>query len=98
MANIQVDYESVRSTATAMGRAQTDMEGQLTSLKTLIDNLVTSGFITDQASGRFHQAYTDWDTGTRQAITGLAGMSKFLSDAITQHQQLDSTLSQAITG
>ncbi|MBL7487206.1 WXG100 family type VII secretion target [Frankia sp. AgB1.9] len=98
MANIQVDYEAIRSTATALSRAHTDMEGQLTTLKGLIDNLVTSGFITDQASGRFHEAYVSWDTGTRQAMSGLTGMSRFLTDAISQHEQLDVTLGQAAGG
>ncbi|WP_052710730.1 WXG100 family type VII secretion target [Pseudofrankia sp. DC12] len=98
MPNIQVDYEAIRSTATALSRAQTDMENQLTTLKGLIDNLVTSGFSTELASGRFHESYGSWDTGTRQAITGLAGMSRFLTDAIAQHQQLDTALGQAAGG
>jgi WXG100 family type VII secretion target len=98
MANIQVDYEAVRSTATALSRAQTDLENQLTTLKGMIDNLVTSGFITDQASGRFHTSYTNWDTGTRQAITGLDGMSRFLTGVVTQHEQLDSSLGSAAGG
>jgi WXG100 family type VII secretion target len=98
MANIHVDYEAIRSTATALSRAQTDMENQLTTLKGLIDQLVTSGFITDQASGRFQTNYTAWDTGIRQAIGGLDGMSKFLNEAVTQHEQLDTSLSSAAGG
>ncbi|MBL7496587.1 WXG100 family type VII secretion target [Frankia sp. CNm7] len=95
MANVHVDYEAIRGMATTLSRIQTDMENQLTALKGQIDALVTSGFITDQASGRFQTSYTQWDTGTRQAITGLGGMSKFLSETVTQHEQLDATLGQA---
>ncbi|OHV34176.1 MULTISPECIES: WXG100 family type VII secretion target [Pseudofrankia] len=98
MANVHVDYEAIRSTATTLSRAQTDMENQLTTLKTLIDQLVTSGFITDQASGRFQTSYSNWDIGTRQAITGLEGMAKFLTEAVTQHEQLDTSLSSAAGG
>src|SRR5258708_40317837 len=98
MANVHVDYESIRNTATALSRAQTDKENQLNTLKTLIGQLVTSGFITDQASGRFQTAYGNWDTGTRQAISGLDGMNKFLTAAVTQHEALDQSLSSAAGG
>ncbi len=95
MANVHVDYEALRSTASRLSAGQTEMETQLTQLKGLIDNLVTSGFITDQASGKFQQSYQQWDTGTRNAIAGLAGMSGFLNTAVSQHEQLDTTLTQS---
>src|SRR5262245_5603933 len=95
MPNIQVDYTSVQSTASQLTAGQHELETQLTRLKGLIDNLVSSGFVTDQASGRFQQSYAQWDTGTRNAIMGLEGMSAFLNAVISQHQQLDATLTQS---
>jgi WXG100 family type VII secretion target len=95
MANVHVDYEAIRNAATRLSTAKTNMETELTQLKGMIDGLVSSGFSTDQASGKFHQAYQQWDTGTRNAIAGLAGMSSFLTTAVTQHETLDATLGQA---
>jgi len=98
MANVHVDYEALRSTASRLTAGQQEMETQLAQLKGLIDNLVASGFITDQASGKFQQSYHQWDTGTRNAIAGLAGMAGFLNAAVAQHEQLDSTLTQSTGG
>jgi WXG100 family type VII secretion target len=98
MPNVHVDYAALENTAVRMKAGQQEMETQLTQLKSLIDGLVTSGFVTDQASGKFQQSYEQWNTGTRNAIAGLEGMSGFLKTAITQHQQLDATLSQSAGG
>lgn len=95
MPNIQVDYEQLRSTAGQLKSGQQEVEGQLQRLKTTVDNLVASGFVTDQASGKFQQSYEQWNTGAKNVIAGLEGMSSFLNTAINQHQQLDSTLSQS---
>jgi WXG100 family type VII secretion target len=98
MADIHVDYEALRSTASRLTAGQHEMESQLTQLKGLVDSLVSSGFVTDQASGKFHQSYEQWNSGTRNAIEGLQGMSSFLTTAINQHEQLDSSLSQSVGG
>ncbi|WP_239308222.1 MULTISPECIES: WXG100 family type VII secretion target [unclassified Frankia] len=95
MANVHVDYAALENTASRLTSGQQEMETQLTQLKALIDNLVGSGFITDQASGKFQASYEQWNTGTRNAIAGLEGMGGFLKLAISQHQQLDATLSQS---
>ncbi|WP_322748122.1 MULTISPECIES: WXG100 family type VII secretion target [unclassified Frankia] len=93
MANVHVDYAALDSAASRLTAAQQEMETQLGQLKGLIESLVGSGFITDQASGKFRDSYDQWNTGTRSAIGGLAGMSGFLKLAVSQHQQLDATLS-----
>ncbi len=98
MADVHVDYGALEQTASRLTAGQHEMETQLAQLKGLIDNLVTSGFITDQASGKFHQSYEQWNTGTRNAIAGLEGMGGFLKLAISKHQELDATLSQSAGG
>ncbi|AEH10404.1 MULTISPECIES: WXG100 family type VII secretion target [Protofrankia] len=98
MANVHVDYGALQNAASRLTGGQHEMESQLAQLKSLIDSLVSSGFITDQASGKFQQSYDQWNTGTRNAIAGLEGMSAFLNKAVTEHQQLDSVLSQSTGG
>jgi len=95
MANVHVDYQQLQTSATQLQSAQQDVEGQLTRLKSMIDNLVASGFVTDLASGRFQQSYEQWNTGARNVMAGLEGMSTFLKQAVQQHEQLDSQLSQS---
>ena len=62
----------------------------------MIDGLVASGFVTDLASGKFHQSYEQWNTGARNVMAGLEGMSSFLRTAVAQHQQLDQQLSSSV--
>lgn len=98
MANIQVDYEQLERSATRLRDAQQDIEGQLGRLKTMIDNLVQSGFSTEIASGKFGQSYQQWNTGAKNVIGGLEGMNGFLKRTIQQHRDLDSQLGQSSGG
>jgi WXG100 family type VII secretion target len=98
MANVHVDYEQLRSSASRLKSGQEDITGKLTQLKTMIDNLVSSGFVTDKASGKFQESYRQWDSGAKNVINGLQGMNEFLSKAISQHEQLDQQLSQSTGG
>ncbi len=98
MANVHVDYAALQNAASRLRAGQQEMETQLTQLKSLINSLADNGFRTDQASGKFQHAYEQWDTGTRNAIRGLETMSGFLNTAVSQHQQLDATLSQSAGG
>ena len=95
MANVHVDYQELQRSSSQLKSGQQDVESQLARLKSMIDNLVASGFVTDQASGKFQQSYEQWNSGARNVIQGLQGMSSFLEKAIAQHQQLDSELSKS---
>ena len=95
MANVHVDYQELQRSASQLKSGQQEVEGQLGRLKSMIDNLVGSGFVTDQASGKFQQSYEQWNSGAKNVIAGLEGMSGFLQKAIAQHQQLDSELSKS---
>jgi len=98
MANVQVDYQQLESSANQLKTAQQEIEGQLARLKTMIDGLVQSGFRTDIASGKFQQSYDQWNTGAKNVMGGLEGMTSFLSRAIQQHRELDSQLGQSTGG
>ena len=98
MANVHVDYAQLESSATQLTNGKNEIETQLGKLKTMIDNLVTSGFRTDLASGKFQQSYEQWNSGAKNVMQGLEGMTGFLKNAISQHQQLDSQLSQSTGG
>lgn len=98
MANVHVDYEQLQSSASQLQSGQQEVESLLARLKSMIDNLVAGGFVTDQASGKFHQSYEQWNNGARNVIAGLEGMTGFLRTAVQQHQQLDSQLGQSTGG
>jgi WXG100 family type VII secretion target len=93
--SINVKYDDLQRTAGQLSTGREEMITQLTRLKGLVDTLVASGFVTDQASGRFQTSYQQWNTGASNAIQGLEGMSAFLNQAIARHQQLDAELGQS---
>ena len=95
MPNVHVDYQELQRSASQLKSGEQDIESQLGRLKSMIDSLVSSGFVTDQASGKFQQSYDQWNNGAKNVIQGLQGMSSFLEKAIAQHQQLDSELSKS---
>jgi WXG100 family type VII secretion target len=95
VANVHVDYQELQRNASQLKSGKQDIESQLGRLKSMIDNLVASGFVTDQASGKFQQSYDQWNSGAKNVIQGLDGMSTFLDKAVAQHQQLDTELSKS---
>jgi hypothetical protein len=64
----------------------------------MIDNLVSTGFVTDIASAKFQQSYDQWNSGAKNVIGGLDGMTSFLTAAVDQHSQLDAQLGQSTGG
>ena len=96
--SITVKYEELQGTAGQLRTGREEITTNLTRLRALVDGLVQSGFVTDLASGRFQQSYTQWNTGATNVIQGLEGMSTFLDQAIARHQQLDSELGAATGG
>jgi WXG100 family type VII secretion target len=93
--SITVKYEELQGTSGQLRTGREEITTNLTRLRTLVDGLVQSGFVTDLASGRFQQSYLQWNTGATNVIQGLEGMSTFLDQAIARHQQLDSELGAA---
>jgi WXG100 family type VII secretion target len=98
MANVIVDYQGMRRAAKQLASGKEDIEGQLQRLKSLVDALVGSEFVTDRASGKFQESYRQWNSGAKNVMQGLEGMSKFLETAIRQHEDLDTKLGQQSGG
>src|SRR3954453_2697209 len=93
--SIKVTYDELQRTSTQLNTGREEMVAQLNKHKSLVDSLVSSGFVTDQASGRFQQSYQQWNTGASNAIQGLEGMRGFLHQASAGHQHPGAELGQA---
>jgi WXG100 family type VII secretion target len=76
------------------GEAQ--IEGDLSRLKKLIDNLVASGYITDASSKQFEASYTEFNTGATKMIQGLNGMGQYLDAAAKAFRETDTQLASAL--
>ncbi|MBH0008870.1 WXG100 family type VII secretion target [Salinibacterium sp. UTAS2018] len=98
MANMNVTYSEMTDAAGRLISGKDELITKLTELQTLVNGLVESGFVTDSASGAFQVSYETFTQGTTQAVTGLDGMSTFLTTAADQLSQVDTELGNAIRG
>ena len=99
MANVNVTFDEMRDAATRLRQGQEDATRiLLVELKSQVDALVSSGFVTDQASGAFQASYEQFATGAAQVLEGFDGMATYLVTAADTLQQTDAQLAQGIRG
>lgn len=98
MANLSVTYEDMTSAASRLRNGQTEIEGKLGELKTLVDGLVNGGYVTDRSSKAFDQSYTEFNDGVRKTVEGLDGMAGYLESASQALQETDEALANALKG
>jgi WXG100 family type VII secretion target len=98
MANMNVTYGEMTDAANRLTTGKDDITSKLHELQSLVNNLVNGGFVTDSASGAFHTSYEQFTKGTTDAVSGLDGMSQFLTKAADALQNLDQDLAKGIGG
>lgn len=96
MANLNVTYGDMRDAATRLSAGQEEITSRLSQLKSLVDGLVSGGYVTDQSSVAFGNSYQEFNDGATKTIAGLEGMSTYLNKAAEALQQADSDLAAAL--
>lgn len=97
MANLNVTYERMRESASALRAGQAELETRLLQLQSLVEGLVADGFTTTTASGAFAVSYEQFTGGAKTAVGGLEAMARFLDVAAATLQQADEELAARIT-
>jgi len=98
MANLNVSYGEMRDAATRLTTGQDDITTKLTELKGFIDGLVSSGFVTDQASVTFAESYGKFSHGATELISGLSSLGEYLRKASDALEDTDKQLAAALRG
>lgn len=98
MANINVTYEEMRNAATYLVAGKDEVQTKLAELKTFIENLVSSGFVTDQASGAFNETYSEFTTNATEVIENLTNLGNYLTGAADTMQSTDEQLAAQARG
>jgi len=98
MANINVTYSDMHEAAKGIAAGQGDIEVKLQQLKNLVDSLVTGGYVTDSSSKAFDSAYTEFNGGATKTISGLEGISQYLTAAADALMSTDEELAKALKG
>lgn len=96
MPNVNVTYAEMQSAASQLRAGQQQIEGDLARLKSLVDNLVASGYVTDASSKQFDASYTEFNSGATKMMQGLTGMGQYLDAAARAFQETDAQLAASL--
>lgn len=96
MANVTVTYDDLRTQATQLRNGQRAIEDQLGQMKSQIDNLVGSGYVTDKSSKAFDTTYQDFTSGATQTIGAIDGLASFLESAANALESTDEQLASSL--
>lgn len=98
MANMNVTFHEMQDAAGKLQSYENQIQDQLKQAQSLVQNLVSAGFVTDSASKAFDHAYSQFTQGAQQLIEGMNSMGKYLTNAAQTLQQTDESLAKGIGG
>lgn len=96
MPNVNVTYADMQSAATRLTAGEHQINGDLTNLQNMINQLVQGGYVTDSSSKQFEQSYTEFTQGARKMMDGLNGMAQYLNAAAKAFHETDTQLAAAL--
>lgn len=97
MANMNVSYQELNSSADRLIAGRDDINAKIGELQSLIGSLVSSGFVTDKSSGAFNASFSEFSNGARATINGLDGLSNYLRSAATTLSEVDAQLAARLS-
>ncbi|KOU34896.1 WXG100 family type VII secretion target [Streptomyces sp. WM6378] len=96
MANLNVTYQEMSDSASKMRNNKADIDAKLTECKNIVDGLTSSGFVTEQASGKFEETHTEFVTSANQVMESLDQLSQWLDKAVDAMRDMDQQLSGSL--
>jgi WXG100 family type VII secretion target len=97
MANLNVTYDEMSDSATRMRNNKYEIDTRLAECKSIVDMLTTTGFVTDQASGRFDETHTEFNKAAGDVMDTLELLSTWLDKAVEALRQMDTELAGSLT-
>lgn len=98
MANVNVTYDELNNVAGQLDQGKETLAQTLAQLQATVDGLVSSGFVTDQASVAYDSQFGQYVTSTNQAIEALTGFATFLRTAAQTLAETDASLASQMQG
>ena len=96
MANISASYEEMRNQARQLRTTRDTINQSLTTARQQVDNLVSSGFVTDSASGAFQTSYQEFTTSATKTIDALTTISQNLDQVVRTLEETDKSLASQL--
>ncbi|WP_448061458.1 WXG100 family type VII secretion target [Cellulomonas hominis] len=98
MANVNVSFQDMNDAATRLTTGQDDITQKLEELRAFIGSLISSGFVTDQASVAFGESYQTFTQGATTTISALTNLGEYLRRAAQTLQETDQALAAGLRG
>lgn len=95
MADFGASYGEMEAMAGKLNSAREDIQSQLDSLKTDVDNLLGNDFKTQHASDKFGDGYSELTIGLKKATDGIGDMGEALKGMMQAIQELDQKMAGA---
>lgn len=76
---VHVDHAAMSAQASRLVQARSDLDAQLQQIQSQIAELVSTGFVTDSASGSFASAHERWNAAAKSCIEELDLMGSYLT-------------------
>jgi len=96
MSNINVSFTEIEHAAAHLGQGCEEITSKLRSLQLQIQNLVSSGFVTDQASVKFNGAYDEYTVSANTVVAKLGEMQQFLLQTANAMRDMDAQIAAHI--
>ncbi|MYS84756.1 WXG100 family type VII secretion target [Embleya scabrispora] len=80
MADVHIDYDEIRSTATRMGTKLTDISNELRDLETQVGNLLHDGLVFEKASPALQEAYRTFNEQMKSSAANISAYAKNFTD------------------
>lgn len=96
MANFRVSYAEMEQAAAQLGAGREEIGERLRRMQSQIQGLVASGFVTDQASGRFEAAYREYTASATAVVEKLGEIQEFLRQASRAIREMDEQIAARI--
>jgi WXG100 family type VII secretion target len=76
---VHVDHAAMAAQAQRLASTRAELDSTLASIKAQVQELVSSGFVTDSASGSFAAAQERWNTAATNCVQELELMAQYLT-------------------
>ena len=86
---VHVDHAAMSTQASRLTQARGDLEAQLQQIQSQIAELVSTGFVTDSASGSFAAAHERWNAAAKSCIDELDLMGSYLTKTSGAFAEVD---------
>jgi uncharacterized protein YukE len=96
MADMRVTYQEMSDTATRLRNNKNEVVARLSDCKKIVEGLVSNGFVTQQASGKFDEVSTKFVTSSKEAMETLETLSGWLDKAVEALRRMDQEMANSL--